>query len=225
MTNQSSLRHLLAELHAERERTWDPAALKLNIDQRRILVEAADSAHFVRAGDVVEPFTVTEVGGKRLSQADLLAAGPAVLLFFRFAGCPACNITLPYYQRALASGLAELGASLTAISPQVPDRLVEIKKRHGLTYNVASDANELGRRFGILYTADAANQAAAAARGSFIGDVTGTGTWELPQPAAIVIGQDRVVRFAEVSPDWLIRTEAEPILAAVREIVPARSAA
>ncbi len=62
---------------------------------------------------------------------------------------------------------------------------------------------------------EAAN-AAAKAKGSFIGDTTGLGTWELPQPAVVVIGHDRVVRFAEVSPDWLLRTEAEPVLEAVR---------
>lgn len=34
----------------------------------------------------------------------------------------------------------------------------------------------------------------------------------------VVIGHDRVVRFADVSPDWLVRTEADAILAAVRDI-------
>jgi len=223
--SQPTLRQLLADLHADRERTWDAAALQVNIDQRRTLVAQAANARFARAGDVVAPFSVTEVGGARLTLDALLASGPAVLLFFRFAGCPACNIALPYYQHALAPGLQALGASLTAISPQDPARLADIKARHGLSVNVASDGNELGRRFGILYTADAASQAASRARGSFIGDVTGTGTWELPQPAAIVIGQDRVVHFADVSPDWLVRTEAEPILSAVRGLSAERSAA
>jgi peroxiredoxin len=137
----------------------------------------------------------------------------------RFAGCPACNIALPYYQRRLHPELKALGATLAAVSPQVPHRLVEIKRRHGLDFAVASDVdNALGRRFGILYTADEASQAAARAQGSFIGDVTGTGTWELPMPAVIVIGQDRQVRFADVSPDWLVRTEAGPVLEAVRAL-------
>jgi hypothetical protein len=67
--------------------------------------------------------------------------------------------------------------------------------------------------------------AAALARGVDLGAVTGTGTWELPQPAAIVIGRDRLVHFADVSPDWLVRTEAGAILAAVRELTQARAAA
>jgi peroxiredoxin len=58
-----------------------------------------------------------------------------------------------------------------------------------------------------------------------MGAVIGTGTWELPMPAAIVIGQDRVVRFAAVSPDWLVRTEADEILAAVRAVTDIAKAA
>lgn len=208
----------LADLHAERLRTWEPAALQTNIDQRRRLVEQATPDRWIKVGDRVEPFTLQEVDGGTLTLDGLLADGPAVLVFFRFAGCPACNIALPYYQERLAPGLKALGARLVAVSPQVPERLVEIKRRHGLDFEVASDGNDLGRRFGILYEPDEASKAASKAKGSFIGDTTGLGTWELPQPAVVVIGQDRIVRFAEVSPDWLARTEAEPVLEAVREL-------
>src|SRR5205814_1607224 len=80
--------------------------------------------------------------------------------------------------------LKALGATLTAVSPQVPERLADIKLRHDFDFKVATDRdNALGRRLGILFMADAASQAAARANGSFIGDVTGTGTWELPMPA------------------------------------------
>jgi len=37
-------------------------------------------------------------------------------------------------------------------------------------------------------------------------------------PAAIVIGRDRTVHFADISPDWLVRAEAGPILDAVGTI-------
>ena len=38
-------------------------------------------------------------------------------------------------------------------------------------------------------------------------------------PTIVVIGQDRVVRFADVHPDWLVRTEAEAVIEAVRPLV------
>ena len=216
---KESVRELLAALHAERVATWPPEQLQINIDQRRELVATADRASFVKAGDVVQPFTLPEGDGDAVALEGLLANGPVVLVFFRFAGCPACNIALPYYQRQLQPGLQALGASLVAISPQVPEKLVEIKRRHGLTFQVASDLdNALGRRFGITFHANAASRLASLAKGSTLGDTTGTGTWELPMPTVIVIGEGRVVRYADVAPDWLARTEAEPVIAAVRSL-------
>ncbi|MHA6194672.1 peroxiredoxin-like family protein [Pseudomonas wadenswilerensis] len=211
-----SLNHLLAELHAERQRTWAPEALQVNIDQRQRLVDEADPQRFIKAGDIVEPFTLLKVEGGSLDLDQLLSNGPAVLVFFRFAGCPACNIAIPYYERNLQPALQRRGVPLVAVSPQVPERLVEIKDKHELTLQVASDPdNALGRRFGVLYSFDEASRQAALAKGSSIGEVTGTGTWELPQPTVVVIGRDRRVHFAQVSPDWLVRSETQPIIDAV----------
>ena len=215
-----SLNQLLADLHAQRVATWEPAALQINIDQRQRLVNEARTEDFVRAGDTLEPFTLLKVEGGSLSRDQLLAKGPAVLIFFRFAGCPACNIALPYYERQLYPRLRELGVPLVAVSPQVPERRVEIKTRHTLQLLVASDPdNNLGRRLGILYSFDEASRNAALAKGNSIGETTGTGTWELPQPTVVVIARDGSVAFAEVSPDWLVRTEAAPILRAVEHLL------
>lgn len=216
---KESVRQILADLHAHRVKTMDPAALKINIDQRQTLVDTANYDGFVKAGDTVEPFTLQNVDGGELTLDGLLANGPAVLIFFRFATCPACNLALPYYQRQLWPALQALGATLTAVSPQAPERLVAIKTKHDLGFDVASDiGNALARRFGILYTFDEASQAASKASGTWIGETTGTGTWELPMPTVVVIGQDRKVAFTDVAPDWLLRTEAEPVIEAVKAL-------
>ena len=87
--SQESLAKLLADLHAERVRSWDPAALKINVDQRATLVETADPAAWIKVGDSVEPFVLQDVEGGELTLKGLTAKGPVVLIFFRFAGCPA----------------------------------------------------------------------------------------------------------------------------------------
>jgi len=210
-----SLHQLLADLHAERVRTWDPAKLQVNIDQRRELVEAFDPSAVVQVGDTLPPFTLLNVEGGEITRDSLLADGPAVLIFFRFAGCPACNIALPYYQRNLWPELKAAGVRLVAISPQVPERLVEIKKRHDIDFTVASDlGNTLARAIGITYEANAASRAGGEKPG-WIGEIVGTGTWELPQPSVLVIDEDGGVGFADVSPDWLVRTETVEIAEAL----------
>jgi peroxiredoxin len=216
---KESLHQIFRELHAHRVATMDPAVLQVNIDQRRTLVETADRSKWVKPGDKIARFSLPEVDGGNIELDALLRRGPVVLVFFRFEGCPACNLALPYYHRNLYPRLGELGASLVAISPQVPEKLVEIKRRHSLPFAIASDiGNALGRTLGILYSFDDASRRLALASGRPIGEVTGTGTWELPQPTAVVIDTHGVVRFADVHPDWLLRTEADDIIAAVKAI-------
>lgn len=214
--SDGSVNRKLADLHAHRVRTMKPEDLAYNINQRQWLVEHADRSKFIKPGDVVDPFTLPEVDGGEVSLNELLARGPVVLIFFRFAGCPACNLALPTYRDHLFPGVIERGASLVAISPQVPQRLREIKERHHLGFPVASDTgNALGRSFGIVFTASAESQASVLAKGVNMPEIIGTGTWDLPMPAAIVIDRSRSVRFAAISPDWLVRAEADEILAAL----------
>ncbi len=221
VTSTPSVCKLLADLHAYRLEHMASADLQVNIDQRRLLEETADRTAFVKPGDVVEPFSLPEVLGGTVDLEQLLATGPVVLLFFRYEGCPACNIALRHYQAELYPPLAGLGATLVAVSPQLPGKLAAIRNRFGFPFPVASDTgNGLARRFGITFTASPASRAHTRARGGDLGEVLGTGAWELPMPTIVVIGQDRVVRFADVHPDWLVRTEAGVVIDAVRALVP-----
>ena len=72
------------------------------------------------------------------------------------------------------------------------------------------------RQLGITFEANSATRQAATIP---LGDVTGTGTWELPFPTALVIDQTGVVAWTEVTPDWMKRTEADAIIDPVRSII------
>lgn len=209
-----SLRAQFDALHAERVRTWEPDKLAKNVEQRRELVERHDPGKIARVGERIEPFVLLDTDGGEIALDDLVADGPAVLIFFRFAGCPACNIALPYYDRRLRPALDAAGIPLVAVSPQVPIPLGEIRTRHGLGYRVASDPdNRLGHRLGITFVPGAIP--AGPPPPGWIGELTGTGTWELPQPTVLILDPGRIVRSIEVSPDWLARPEAGDILAAL----------
>ncbi|WP_206684105.1 peroxiredoxin-like family protein [Teichococcus aerophilus] len=215
---EGTLQAKLAALHAERVRSWSADDLADNIGQRQRLAARFRPGQTLQPGQAITPFSLTDTAGGLLHLANLVANGPAVLVFFRFAGCPACNIAIPHYRDTLAPVLASLGVPLVAVSPQVPERLRDIHTRHALPFAVASDLdNVVARRLGILFSYDEKAREASRRKGQFIGDVTGTATWELPMPAAIVLDQHCRLRFIDASPDWLVRTESGPIIQAVRQ--------
>ncbi len=125
-----SLRERFARLQAEREQTWKPEQLAGNARQRQALVASYDPAAHPQPGTVIAPFALIDQDGRDLTRDTLTAAGPAVLVFFRFGGCPACNIALPYYNETLWPSLRAAGIPLVAVSAQTPvDR--GIINRHG----------------------------------------------------------------------------------------------
>lgn len=112
MALQKCLNQRLADFHDKRARTIPADKLKMNVDQRLLLAETADRSLFVKPGDRVPPFTLTEVDEGSLTLDALLKSGPLVLIFFRFAKSPTCNVALPYYNQYLAPALAKLGATM-----------------------------------------------------------------------------------------------------------------
>lgn len=215
-TRTERLAEHYAELHAERERSWEPAKLARNIAQRRELVEKFNHEAIAQPGDRLDAtITLVDVDSGEFQLGDLVAGGPAVLIFFRFAGCPACNLALPYYDRNLWPALDKAGIQLVAVSPQRPQGLKAIRERHQLGFRVASDPhNGLARRLGVAFVPSDAPQPTP----GWIGELTGTGTGELPQPTILVIERDLTIRSIQVSPDWLVRPEADEILANLPEV-------
>ncbi|MET0363069.1 MAG: peroxiredoxin-like family protein [Sphingobium sp.] len=214
---QAGLNEQFAALHAERERTWAPEQLARNVATRAKLVERYDPSVHAQVGDQLAPFTLVDADGQTLTSETLLANGPAVLFFFRFGGCPACNIALPYYNQTVWPRLKAAGIPLVGISPQTPVDRGPIE-RHALDYTLASDTGyALGRALGITFLPD--EQPAVKPGDNWIGATLGTDSYELAQPTVIIVNQDRTIRFIAVSPDWLVRTEADAILAKLPELL------
>ncbi len=196
-----TLNDQFAVLHAERVRTWEPSQLQRNVDQRARLVAAFDPATIVRPGDLAPEFSLIDTDGTALDLAALTADAPLVLVFFRHADCPACNLALPYYARTLYPQLGT--ARLVAVSPQLSERLRAIRERHALPFTVASDPDgALAAKWNIRFDSDAAT-------------VKGAANGDFPYPAVIIVDERQTVRFVDASPDWLVRTESPRILAAL----------
>ena len=149
----------------------------------------------------------------------LVADGPAVLVFYRGGWCPYCNLALHQYQSELVPLLPGYGAKLAAITPQKPDESLTTVEKHGLQFSVLSDAGAaVARQLGIAFEPVGDVLEAQRALGLDIRDGNADGSPELPMPTVLIVDSDQTVRFADVQADYRYRTEVPEILAALSVI-------
>lgn len=121
------------------------------------------------------------------------------------------------YQAVLPE-LRESGATLVAVSPELPDNSLSFREKNELEFEVLTDAsNVVADAYGLGFELD------EAARRLFLdvfhldlGGWNTDGSWRLPIPATYVIAQDGTIRYAFVDPDYTKRAEPQAILDAVR---------
>ena len=169
----------------------------------------------LRAGDRAPVFRLADARGGEIALDDLLADGPVVLVFYRGAWCPYCNLQLAAFQSALAD-IRAAGAALVAVSPQTPDQSLTLAERRALEFPVLSDVgNAVARGYGLVFSQRGCDGHVARARhraADFNGDDSNT----LPAASTFVIGEDGVIRFASVSGDYRWRVGPDEVLAALR---------
>jgi peroxiredoxin len=171
----------------------------------------------VARGDRLEDFTLPGATGERVSLSEILADGPAVLVFYRGGWCPYCSIALRTYQTELLPELDALGVRLVAISPQSPDQSLSTAEKAELAFTVLSDPGaQLARRLGIGFQHSEQMLAAQRERGLNLTEVNADSSSALPMPTVLIVDQDRTVRFADTHADYTSRTEVADILYALR---------
>jgi peroxiredoxin len=176
-------------------------------------------AGVVKVGDTLGSFTLRNPVGKPVSLDDLVATGPAVVVFYRGGWCPYCNLALRTYQRELLPRLAAWDATLAAISPQTPDQSLSTAEKAALDFEVLSDpGGRLARHIGIAFEQAEEVLAAQHKLGLDLADVNEEGSTRLPRPTVLIVDSDRTVRFVDVHPDYTTRTEVADIVAALTGI-------
>jgi peroxiredoxin len=181
------------------------------------LVASGISLTALKVGESVEDFILMDAHGDPVRLQSLLQKGPVVISFYRGGWCPYCNIELRGLQRALP-GMKSLGASLIAISPQLPDNSLSTEEKNHLTFPILSDVgNVVAKRFGIVYELpkylleiyESFNHGLAQTNGE-------TGAEELPMPATFVLDHSGVVRLAFIDEDYTERLDPDTILDTLR---------
>ncbi|WP_156485674.1 peroxiredoxin-like family protein [Tsukamurella pseudospumae] len=161
-------------------------------------------------GAVLDPY------GTPTTLRAVLGGRPAVIVFYRGAWCPYCNLTLHTYQAELAPALAARGVELVAISPQKPDGSLSAAEKNELTFAVLSDPGlAIADALGIVTAPSDDARAAQLELGLDVTAANADGTTRLPYPTVLVVDAGGTIRWIDVHPDYTTRTEPSAILEVV----------
>jgi peroxiredoxin len=183
------------------------------------LIASGAAGRALKAGDLAPRFVLNDPDGKPVDSADLLAEGPLLVSFYRGVWCPYCNMELQALQAALPA-FRGLGARLVAISPQNGVNSRRSVRTNGLDFPILSDPrNETAAAFGLRFALPDYLVALYKSRKNDLPAFNGDTSWTLPMPSRFVVGQDWVIRYAEVNPDYTIRPEPTDMLPALGGLV------
>jgi peroxiredoxin len=171
------------------------------------LIESGAARRAKKAGDLAPSFSLKDPDGNVITSADLLKRGPLVLSFYRGVWCPYCNMEL----RALEAAKPEFdryGASLVAISPQTAPNSRKSVRQNKLSFPILSDVKgKVGAAFGLRFNLPDYLVELYKQLKNDLPTFNDDPSWTLPMPARYVIGQDGLILYSEVNPDYTRRPE------------------
>jgi peroxiredoxin len=215
-----TIRDRVAEMHAAAAQPPNEAMAAFGREQAALAAAGLPDG-VAAVGTEVPDAELLDVHGAPTTLYAATGEKTSVLVFYRGAWCPYCNITLSTYQHHLLAQLTERDIRLVAISPQTPDGSLTMQDKHDLAFTVLSDpGNALGRTLGILTQPSGDARAAQLELGLDLTTVNADGTTGLPMPTVAILDADHALQWIDVHPDYSTRTEPAQILAATDRLNP-----
>jgi peroxiredoxin len=115
------------------------------------------------------------------------------------------------------SKIKEQGASLVAISPQLPTQTVDLMAKTNIEFEVLYDAgNKTAREFGLVFTLAEELRPVYSGFGINLPEANGDDSFELPIPATYVIDPDGTILYDFIDTNHTNRLEPNLILSALK---------
>jgi peroxiredoxin len=216
MTLQAKLDAFKADFRAGKPPYYAPPEIHPIMERATAeLIASGATSRALKAGDKAPEFTLKDGDGNTVSSAELLAHGPLVVSFYRGVWCPYCNIELQALEASLPA-IRKAGTNLVAISPQTAPNSRKSQRQNKLSFPILGDSgNNVAAAFGLRfklpdYLIDLYKQLK-----NDLPAFNGDDSWTLPIPGRFVIGQDGIIRYADVNPDYTRRPEPDELLPAL----------
>lgn len=115
------------------------------------------------------------------------------------------------------SKIKEQGASLVAISPQLPAQTMDLMAKTNIEFEVLYDAgNKTAREFGLVFTLAEELRPVYSGFGINLPEANGDDSFELPIPATYVIDPDGTILYDFIDTNHTNRLEPALILSALK---------
>lgn len=175
--------------------------------------------HAIQIGQKAPSFNLPSAQGDLITSEQLLDKGPIVITFYRGNWCPYCNIQL----RALQARLDEihaLGATLVAISPQVPDGSLTTDEISNMEFTVLSDQDaKVASQYGVAWEVPAfLMEHMRVDRNLDLEKINNGNASILPIPATFLIDTEGIVTWNYVNVDYRTRSEPNEIIEALKRL-------
>ncbi len=191
-------------------------------EQDRAIVKAANEKLAIdmpdpglKEGNIAPNFKLKNAFGQTVELKQALAKGPVVLIFYRGAWCPYCNLHLQALQQH-GDAFAKYGAQVIAISPQLPDKSAAQVKEQGFAFEILSDtSSKVMQDYQLYFELPKDLLRVYKEHGLDIEKFNGSGRSGLPTPGAFIIDQQGIIRAMQAEVDYTTRMSAEDILTAL----------
>ncbi|MCR4288985.1 MAG: AhpC/TSA family protein [Candidatus Scalindua sp.] len=213
-----SLKEQLSTLKAQNLAKFPEDIKTIMLDEAKKLSDSGIVEGAPKVGDKLKDFTLSNHLGENRSLASLRKNGPVVVTFYRGGWCPYCNLELRAYQEVLQD-IKAAGATLVAITPELPDASLSTSERNELAFEVLTDINsDYAREIGLVFTLPKKLRPIYANFGIELERHNGKGQFDLPFAATFVVDIDGTITYAFVDADYTVREEPAKIVKELESI-------
>jgi peroxiredoxin len=199
------------------------APSKFTKEEKKVMQDAAISLEEslpnpgIHVGEKAPLFNLKNAFGKDIVLNEELKKGPVILVFYRGAWCPYCNMYLHVLQENLDT-FKKYDAQLITITPQSPDKSAKQIEKDGYPFEVLSDINNKVMKKYKLYF-ELPKEVLAIYKKHGVGiEINKDKATALPIPGSFVIDKKGVVRAMQAQTNYKIRMEPEMIIKSLIEI-------
>lgn len=168
----------------------------------------------LNVGDKAPNFEGVNQVGEKVSLENLLIDGPVVITFYRGEWCPYCNKYLAELDENYPK-MKELGASLVAISPELPEYIEKVADKMEHPYSIISGGTPIMQQYNLDFQLTKKTLVKYKLWGINLSKSNGNEDNTLPIPATYVIDKNGIIVYKHFDENYKVRAEVEDILNAL----------